>query len=36
VVERSARDEPFVWPTPLVPLRERRYGEAMLRYGRVP
>jgi 16S rRNA (guanine966-N2)-methyltransferase len=36
VVERSARDEPFEWPTPLVPLRERRYGEAMLRYGRLP
>jgi 16S rRNA (guanine966-N2)-methyltransferase len=36
VVERSAREEPFEWPTPLVALRERRYGEAMLRYGRVP
>ena len=36
VVERSARDAPFEWPTPLVALRERRYGEAMLRYGRLP
>jgi 16S rRNA (guanine966-N2)-methyltransferase len=36
VVERSSREEPFEWPTPLVALRERRYGEAMLRYGRVP
>jgi 16S rRNA (guanine966-N2)-methyltransferase len=36
VVERSSREEAFEWPTPLVPLRERRYGEAMLRYGRHP
>ena len=36
VVERSSREEAFEWPTPLVPLRERRYGEAMLRYGRQP
>ena len=35
VVERSSREDAFVWPTPLVPLRERRYGEAMLRYGRL-
>jgi 16S rRNA (guanine966-N2)-methyltransferase len=34
VVERSSRDEPFEWPTPLVGLRDRRYGEALLRYGR--
>ena len=34
VVERSSREEPFEWPTPLVALRERRYGEALLRYGR--
>jgi 16S rRNA (guanine966-N2)-methyltransferase len=34
VVERSSREEAFEWPTPLVALRERRYGEAMLRYGR--
>jgi 16S rRNA (guanine966-N2)-methyltransferase len=34
VVERSSRDEPFEWPTPLVGLRDRRYGEAVLRYGR--
>ena len=36
VVERSSRDEPFEWPTPLVELRDRRYGEARLRYGRSP
>jgi 16S rRNA (guanine966-N2)-methyltransferase len=36
VVERSSREEAFAWPTPLIGLRERRYGEAMLRYGRVP
>ena len=34
VVERSSREEPFEWPTPLVGLRDRRYGEAVLRYGR--
>jgi 16S rRNA (guanine966-N2)-methyltransferase len=36
VVERASREEPFVWPTPLDALRERRYGEAVLRYGRHP
>lgn len=36
VVERSSREAPFAWPTPLTALRERRYGEAMLRYGRFP
>jgi 16S rRNA (guanine966-N2)-methyltransferase len=36
VVERSSRGEPFEWPTPLVGLRDRRYGEALLRYGRFP
>ena len=35
-VERSSREEPFEWPTPLAGLRDRRYGEAMLRYGRSP
>jgi 16S rRNA (guanine966-N2)-methyltransferase len=34
VVERSSRDPLFEWPTPLVGLRDRRYGEALLRYGR--
>ena len=34
VVERSSREEPFEWPTPLTGLRDRRYGEAVLRYGR--
>ncbi|SFL82399.1 16S rRNA (guanine(966)-N(2))-methyltransferase RsmD [Geodermatophilus ruber] len=36
VVERSSREEPWAWPTPLVGLRDRRYGEAVLRYGRCP
>ena len=36
VVERSSREEPFEWPTPLERLRDRRYGEALLRYGRLP
>jgi 16S rRNA (guanine966-N2)-methyltransferase len=36
VVERSSRDEPFAWPTPLTGIRDRRYGEALLRYGRLP
>lgn len=35
VVERSSREEPFEWPTPLAGLRDRRYGEAVLRYGRL-
>jgi 16S rRNA (guanine966-N2)-methyltransferase len=34
VVERSSRENLFEWPTPLVGLRDRRYGEALLRYGR--
>ena len=36
VVERSSRDRPFEWPTPFTGLRDRRYGEAVLRYGRSP
>lgn len=36
VVERASREPPFPWPTPLRGLRERRYGEAVLRYGRCP
>ena len=36
VVERSSREEAWEWPTPLVGLRDRRYGEAQLRYGRFP
>lgn len=36
VVERSSREQPWAWPTPLVALRDRRYGEARLRYGRFP
>jgi 16S rRNA (guanine966-N2)-methyltransferase len=36
VVERSAREDPWEWPTPFAGLRERRYGEAVLRYGRSP
>jgi 16S rRNA (guanine966-N2)-methyltransferase len=34
VVERSSREEPWEWPTPLHGIRDRRYGEALLRYGR--
>jgi 16S rRNA (guanine966-N2)-methyltransferase len=34
VVERSSREERWDWPTPLAGLRDRRYGEALLRYGR--
>jgi 16S rRNA (guanine966-N2)-methyltransferase len=34
VVERSTRDPEWVWPTPLVAERARRYGEATLWYGR--
>lgn len=36
VVERSSREEPWEWPTPFTGLRDRRYGEAQLRYGRFP
>jgi len=36
VVERSAREALWDWPTPFTGLRDRRYGEALLRYGRVP
>jgi 16S rRNA (guanine966-N2)-methyltransferase len=36
VVERSAREDPWEWPTPFTGVRDRRYGEAVLRYGRVP
>ncbi|MDT0277236.1 16S rRNA (guanine(966)-N(2))-methyltransferase RsmD [Blastococcus goldschmidtiae] len=35
VVERGRRDEPWEWPTPLTGVRDRRYGEALLRYGRL-
>ena len=36
VVERPAREPVWEWPTPLLGLRDRRYGEAVLRYGRAP
>lgn len=36
VVERSSRDERWVWPHPLEGIRDRRYGEAVLWYGRAP
>lgn len=36
VVERPSRERTWEWPTPLGGLRERRYGEAVLRYGRRP
>jgi 16S rRNA (guanine966-N2)-methyltransferase len=34
VVERATRDHPWVWPKPLVAVRERGYGEGTLWYGR--
>ncbi|KHL12026.1 16S rRNA (guanine966-N2)-methyltransferase [Mumia flava] len=34
VVERSARDAPFDWPGSVEPVRDRRYGETALWYGR--
>jgi 16S rRNA (guanine966-N2)-methyltransferase len=34
VVERSARGEAFPWPSCVVPARSKRYGEAVLWYGR--
>ena len=34
VIERSARGGDFGWPAGYVPDRARRYGEAMLWYGR--
>lgn len=36
VIERSARDDPWVWPTPLRPIRDRCYGQVWLWYGRAP
>ena len=36
IVERSARSGPFTWPDPLVRVRERRYGDTLLCYGRAP
>lgn len=35
VVERGRREEAWEWPTPLTGVRDRRYGEALLRYGRL-
>ncbi len=35
VVERPSREQPWAWPTPLTGVRDRRYGEAVLRYGRL-
>jgi hypothetical protein len=34
VVERARRDPEFRWPPGWIPVRGRRYGEAMLWYGR--
>ena len=34
VLERSRRDPGPVWPDGIEPLRERRYGETLLWYGR--
>ena len=35
VVERARRDDAWEWPTPLIGVRDRRYGETVLRYGRL-
>lgn len=35
VVERAVRGEPPEWPPQLQPLRSRRYGEAVLWFGRL-
>ncbi|HVE98306.1 MAG TPA: 16S rRNA (guanine(966)-N(2))-methyltransferase RsmD [Mycobacteriales bacterium] len=34
VVERAARDDGLAWPSFIEPLRDRRYGEGVLWYGR--
>jgi 16S rRNA (guanine966-N2)-methyltransferase len=34
VVERSARGAGPAWPTGITPIRDRRYGEGVLWYGR--
>jgi 16S rRNA (guanine966-N2)-methyltransferase len=34
VIERSARGAALTWPDPLEPLKQKRYGEGMLWYGR--
>ncbi|NUS74121.1 MAG: 16S rRNA (guanine(966)-N(2))-methyltransferase RsmD [Corynebacteriales bacterium] len=34
IVERASRDAPWQWPVQYVPLRDRRYGEGTLWYGR--
>ena len=34
VLERASRDAPLEWPDGYAPLRERRYGEATLWFGR--
>jgi 16S rRNA (guanine966-N2)-methyltransferase len=36
VLERPYRGPVPVWPTPLAGIKERRYGDSMLRYGRAP
>jgi 16S rRNA (guanine966-N2)-methyltransferase len=36
VIERPAREDPWDWPTPFAGVRDRHYGEAVLRYGRSP
>lgn len=36
VVERSAHGPPLEWPEGVEPLRERRYGDGTLWYGRAP
>lgn len=33
-VERASRDDPWVWPDGIEPVRDRKYGEGTLWYGR--
>ncbi len=33
VLERSTRDQPWIWPDGITSLRERHYGESTLWYG---
>ena len=36
IVERAARSGPFTWPETFLGVRERRYGDTRLCYGRAP
>ena len=34
-IERASRDEPWIWPEGIMSVRERKYGEGTLWYGRL-